>query len=323
MHEDERITCVAFRIGGWDRLDTPARLRARAEAAAFPGRAGRAGRVGAVLGSGEVLALVLRADPAEAAPALVDGLRRRRPPGDGTRIGVAGGPAGPRTGAEVVAEAVRLLRRPGVRDAPFTVVMGALLHWRLRDAPSMPTFQRVRGEACGPDHWVWPAGAAPGEPRGPVCPSPEPCRGPCPGPEPLLALARRQRSLGQRRAAVETCRYLLRRYPLTPAAYPLMDLEEHDDVASAYLADGLRVVRARTGPDRERLEHELLLALADRAYHRGRRDEGDRLVNAAAEVFPAGGAPLRVLAREAARRGDRQGARALLAAALARTREAP
>jgi hypothetical protein len=313
LHEDERITCIAFRIGGWDRLGTPARLRARAEAAGFLGRAGRAGRVGAVLGSGEVLALVLRADPAEAAPALLDVLRRRRPPGDGTAIGVAGGPAGPRTGAEVVAEAVRLMRRPGVRDAPFTVVLGALLHWRLRDAPSMPAFQRVKGEACGPDHWVWPAGNAPGAP----------CGAGCPGPEPLLALARRQRSLGQRRAAVETCRFLLRRYPLTPAAYPLMDLEEQDDVASAYLADGLRVVRARTGPDRERLEHELLLALADRAYRRGRPEQGDRLVNAAAEVFPGAAAPLRLLAREAARRGDGPGARALLAAALARTRETP
>ncbi|QKW38301.1 hypothetical protein HUT06_33405 [Actinomadura sp. NAK00032] len=319
MHEGERITCIAFRIGGWDRLDTPARLRARAEAAGFLGRAGqagRAGRVGAVLGSGEVLALVLRADPAEAAPVLLDGLRRRRPPGDGTTIGVAGGPAGPRTGAEIVAEAARLLRRPGPREAPFTVVIGALLHWRLRDARSMPAFQRVKGEACGPDHWVWPAGHTPSAPHG----------GACPGPERLLALAQRQRGLGERRAAVETCRYLLRRYPLTPAAYPLMDLEEHDDVASAYLADGLRVVRSRTGPDRERLErleYELLLALANRAYRRGRSDEGDRLVNAAAEVFPAGDAPLRVLAREAARRGDRQGARVLLAAALARTWEAP
>ncbi len=65
------------------------------------------------------------------------------------------------------------------------------------------------------------------------------------GPESLLALGRRHLELGDRRAALETWRYLLRRHPLALAAYPLMDLEEQDDVARGYLSDGLRIVRAR------------------------------------------------------------------------------
>ncbi|TDC67160.1 hypothetical protein E1200_15560 [Actinomadura sp. GC306] len=136
--------------------------------------------------------------------------------------------------------------------------------------------------------------------------------------------------MGESRAALETWRYLLRRFPLTLAAYPLMDLEEADDVARSFLADGLRIVRARPtlAPHPRRLEHDLLLALAARAYRRGRRRAGDRMVNEAADAHPEGAETLRVLAVEAVRRGDHAAAHRLLDAALARadgprTRVAP
>ncbi|MFI0370820.1 tol-pal system YbgF family protein [Actinomadura sp. 1N219] len=371
MDEDAWVTCVGFSIGGWWRLTTPERIRARVESVESARRSGR-GDVEAVFAAGEVIVLVLRAEPAGTVVALVDVLRRHgtgMPERSGTCIGVTGGSAGPRSGADAVAESVRLLRRGrGLRtEAPFTVLLGELLHWHVQDAfpCPVPPFQRIGGDAFGPGCWVW-------SPSTPANPDPEagiPAASGTgrrdeahaevratahaevratallrrartqmragdhgaaadalrrllrlrPGPEPLLALGECELRLGERRAAVETWRYLLRRHPLTPAAYPLMDLAEPDDVARAYLEDGLRIVRARPGLAAEpaRLEHDLLLALAARAYRRGEQRAGDRMVNAAADVHPAGGGPLRVLAVEALRRGDRSGASRLLAAALA------
>ncbi|MGP4024029.1 tetratricopeptide repeat protein [Actinomadura sp. 3N407] len=342
LDEDAQLTCVGVRIGGWERLSTPQRIRARVESVEGMRRFG-GGAVGLVFASGEVLVFVLRADPAEAAVALLDVLRRHEPGRRGTRVAVTGGSAGPRSGAEAVAESIRMLRGGNRRDheAAFTFLLSDLLHWHVRDASPMPRFQRVRGEAFGPDRWVWPADAPPASARRVGRAPVRPRRGlPLtrardhaaamaelrrilrvrPGPEPLFALGECHLRLGERRAAVETWRYLLRRYPLTLAAYPLMDLEELDDVARAYLSDGLRIVRARPAlaAQPERFEHDLLLALATRAYRRGRQRAGDRLVNEAAGVYPAGAAPLRVLAVEAVRRGDREGARRLLDAALAR-----
>ncbi|MFI0480865.1 tetratricopeptide repeat protein [Actinomadura sp. 9N215] len=398
MDGDARITCVGFSIGGWWRLTTPERIRARVESVESVRRSGR-GDVEAVFAAGEVIVLVLRAEPAGTVAALMDVLRRHDREHDrekagrtgtrirahagtriGTRIGVAGGSTGPRSGAEVVAESVRLLGR-GRRhraDAPFAVLLSDLLHWHVQGAfaPFTPPFQRVAGDAFGPGCWIWspdvpvqpdPAPDTEPEPDPDAGPRPEPDEaGPDgaradgarvtaraevratallrrartqmragdhgaaaeslrrilrirPGPEPLLALGECHLRLGERRAAVETWRYLLRRHPLTPAAYPLMDLAEPDDVARAYLEDGLRIVQAEPGlaAEPERLEHDLLLALAARAYRRGEQRAGDRMVNAAADVHPAGGGPLRVLAVEALRRGDRAGASRLLSAALA------
>ncbi|TYC17712.1 tetratricopeptide repeat protein [Actinomadura syzygii] len=344
-----QITCVGFRVGGWERLGTPDRIRARVDLVErvrrLRGFAGGA-KVDALLAAGEFLVFVLRAEPADTTVALVDALRRHGAGREGTRVGVTGGSAGPASGAEAVAETVRLLGRGRGfgGEAPFYVLLGDLLHWHVRSASSLPRFQRVRGEAFGPDWWVWPRpGGVPVSPArreppaaarparalvrdGDHAAAAERLRGVLrvrPGAEPLLALGECHLVLGERRAAVETWRYLLRRYPLTLAAYPLMDLVEPDDVARGYLAEGLRVVRASPGlaAEPDRFEHGLLLALAARAYRRGEQRAGDRLVNEAADVHPGGGAPLRVLAVEALRRGDRAGARRLLAAALARQPE--
>ncbi|TDC83518.1 tetratricopeptide repeat protein [Actinomadura sp. 7K507] len=344
MDEYAQVTCIAVGIGGWERLSTPQRIRARVESVERVRPSGR-GEGGLIFASGEVLVFVLRSEPAEAAVALLDVLRCHKPGRPGTRFGVTSGSAGPRSGAGAVAESIRLLRRSHHhqgREAPFTLILSDLLHWHVRDAPSMPRFQRIHGDAFGPDCWGWPAevplASARRAPRIPVRPrqalplthaadhvsAMEELRRVLrvrPGPEPLLALGECHLRLGDRRAAVETWRYLLRRYPLMPAAYPLMDLDEPDDVAQGYLTDGLRIIRARPAlvAQPKRFEHDLLLALAARAYRRGRQRTGDRLVNEAAEVYPAAGAaPLRVLAVEAVRRGDREGARRLLDAALAR-----
>jgi hypothetical protein len=314
---DERITCVGFRVGGWERLNIAERIRARLDVWENVDGSGR-GRPEAMLAAGDVSVFVFRVEPVEAVVALVDALRRpaeglhgrgRR----GTRISVTGGSSGPRTAAEAVAEAVRLLLRGPQRAALCTVLLNDLLHWHVRSAPSMPRFERVWEDPSGPDHWIWSVDA-------PTAPCPRSVPAPS-GPESLLALGRRHLELGERRAALETWRYLLRRHPLALAAYPLMDLEEQDDVARGYLSDGLRIVRARPDLAAEpaRLEHDLLCALAARAYRSGEQRTGDRLLNEAAVAYRSGGGPLRVLAREALRRGDREGARRLLAAAYARS----
>lgn len=346
LDENAQVTCVGVGIGGWERLSAPQRIRARVESAETV-RRWAGGEPEALFASGEVLLFLFRADPGEAAIGLIDALRRREPGRRGTFIGVTGGSAGVRPGAEAAAETIRLLRR-GRRhvqgEVPFALLLSDLLHWHVRGASSMPRCRRIRGDAFGPDCWVWAAGVpvasawrAPRRPARPWRALPltwaadpgaalEELRRILrvrPGPGPLLALGECHLRLGERRAAVETWRYLLRRYPLTVAAYPLMDLEEADDVARGYLSAGLRIVRAMPAlaVHPRRLEHDLLLALAARAYRRGRRRAGDRLVNEALEVHPAGAASLRVLAVEAVRRGDREGARRLLDAALARTGE--
>ncbi|WP_378230517.1 hypothetical protein, partial [Actinomadura syzygii] len=156
-----QITCVGFRVGGWERLGTPDRIRARVDLVErvrrLRGFAGGA-KVDALLAAGEFLVFVLRAEPADTTVALVDALRRHGAGREGTRVGVTGGSAGPASGAEAVAETVRLLGRGRGfgGEAPFYVLLGDLLHWHVRSASSLPRFQRVRGEAFGPDWWVWP-----------------------------------------------------------------------------------------------------------------------------------------------------------------------
>ncbi|MFA1548391.1 tol-pal system YbgF family protein [Actinomadura chokoriensis] len=311
---DERVTCVGFMVGGWERLNVAERIRARLDAAEQVAGSGR-GRPQVMLAAGDVSVFVFRAEPVEAVVTLVNALRQGAGR-QGTRISVTGGSSGPRTAAEAVAEAVRLLLRGPRCAALCTVLLNDLLHWHVRSAPAMPRFERIREDLFGPDHWVWPADVPAAGP-GHAC---LPAR---PGPDALLALGKGHLELGERRAALEAWRYLLRRHPLTLAAYPLMDLEEQDDVARGYLTDGLRIVRARPelAAEPARLEHELLCALAARAYRTGERRAGDRLVNEAAAAYRDGAAPLRVLAREALRRGDRDGARRLLAAALARAED--
>ncbi|WP_217999860.1 hypothetical protein, partial [Actinomadura formosensis] len=96
MGEGAQITCVALGIGGWERLNTPERIRARAEAARRMGRIGH-GRPEAMLAAGPTLVFVHRVEPAAAAVTLVDALRRHGAGRPGTRVSVTGGSAGPRS----------------------------------------------------------------------------------------------------------------------------------------------------------------------------------------------------------------------------------
>ncbi len=96
---DERITCVGFRIGGWERLNIAERIRARLDVWEKVDGSG-SGRPEVMLAAGDVSVFVFRMEPVEAVVTLVDVLRRpgKGPRGEGrqgTRISVTGGSSAP------------------------------------------------------------------------------------------------------------------------------------------------------------------------------------------------------------------------------------
>jgi tetratricopeptide (TPR) repeat protein len=312
--------------------------------------------------SGERLIFVLRGEPVSTASGLIGMLIRGESVIGGTRIVMTSGQAGSVSTAHTVVESLRLLDRgPAERSAPLTVVLSDLLYRYVLAGGAarrlVPAFQRVSGRGFGPDSWVWPSppGPAARQPAARQEATPA-ARGPADSllpwlgwrvrrlirrgdlaeaifllrkmlrikalPSLLLMLGECHLELGERRAAIEVWRYLIRRRPLTAQAYLLVGaLEERDDIACAYLGEGVKIVQ--TYPDLSAaphaLMHDLLLELADRSYRQNDQSAGDRFVNAAAEARPDSAKPLLVLAHEATRRGDRATASWLLKAALART----
>lgn len=89
------------------------------------------------------------------------------------------------------------------------------------------------------------------------------------------------------------------------------------EAAAEQFRIGLALVRAE--PERferpDRLAHDLLIAWSQAAYGRGDAAQGDRLLGEAARAWPGSPRPLVALALRAR---DREGARRLLEAALAR-----
>jgi tetratricopeptide (TPR) repeat protein len=140
--------------------------------------------------------------------------------------------------------------------------------------------------------------------------------------EALLRLGDCHQHLGHAATAARTWRLLLERNPRSWRAHRRLGClylrHGRADLASIYLAESLRVLRAPTGPAGDRVTCALLLELSCAHHLLGDQEAAVARLNEAAEMDPPNPLPFVWLAYRAAGHGDAHATRLLLGTALAR-----